>query len=74
MAILRHFLIFQLFCQIVNTEQPNSTVYQNQSCTQPIDVKFQTLFVENGIWSQNYMDFLKVEEDLKEFKIGSEWR
>ena len=42
--------------------------------TQPIDVKFQTLFVENGIWSQNFMDFVKVEEVMKEFKIGSEWR
>ena len=42
--------------------------------TQPIDVKFQTLFVENGIWSQNFMDFVKVEEVMKEFKIGAEWR
>ena len=44
---------------------------------QPIDClteKIQTLFVENGVWQQNFIDFVKVEEVIKEFKIGVEWR
>ena len=36
---------------------------------QPIEVKFRTVFVENGIWLQNFMDFVKVEEIMKEFKL-----
>ena len=35
--------------------------FKNQ-ITQPIDVKFQTEFVENDIWLQNFMEFVKVEE------------
>ena len=44
---------------------------------QPIDClteKIQTLFVENGVWQQNFIDFVKVEEVIKEFKIGVGWR
>ena len=41
---------------------------------QPIEVKFQTVFVENGIWLQNFMEFVKVKEIMKEFKICAEWR
>ena len=44
---------------------------------QPIDClteKIQTLFVENGVWQQNFIDFVKVEEVIKEFKIGVEGR
>ena len=47
--------------------------FKNQ-ITQPIDVKFQTEFVENGIWLQNFMEFVKVEEIIKEFKICAKWR
>ena len=36
--------------------------------------KIQTLFVENVVWLQNFMDFVKVEEAMKKFKIGVEWR
>ena len=36
--------------------------------------KIQTLFVENVFWLQNFMDFVKVEEAMKKFKIGVEWR
>ena len=66
MAILRYFLYFVKLSTLNNTLP--------KQIMQPIEVKFQTVFVENGIWLQNFMDFVKVEEIMKEFKIGAEWR
>ena len=71
MAILRYFLIFQLFCVKLSTLNSRPQHFKNQ-ITQLID--FQTEFVENGFWLQNFMEFVKVKKIIKEFKIGAKWR